>query len=87
MLKVFSKYFFNSHLGVVGVGNIFRNIFEIFFLTHILWSPELKIFSKYFFNSQLGVAGVGAVTGADTAMLLVRSYVSQSHTELLKLKH
>ena len=70
MLKIFSKYFFNSHLGVARVDNIFRNIFEIFF-----------------FNSQLGVAGVGAVAGADTAMLLVRSYVSQSHTELLKLKH
>ena len=40
---------------------------------------------EYFWNSQLGV-GVLAVAGADTAELLVRSYVSQSHTELLTIE-
>ena len=66
---------------------IFLEIFvNYLFYSHLGVARFENIF-EIFFNSQLGVAGVGAVAGADTAMLLVRSYVSQSHTELLKLKH
>ena len=53
----------------------------------ICWNIRILVFwlKEYNWNSQLGV-GVVAVAGADTTELLIRSYVSQSHTELLTIE-
>ena len=85
-----------SGMGYYGIdiGALLGNLFAVILLKlrnrrwyQICWNIRVLVFwlKEYNWNSQLGV-GVVAVAGADTTELLIRSYVSQSHTELLTIE-